>query len=93
MAKRRAKAAREGEGKPFGGSASIGGPEIEKHGQLWQQRHTASAEPFPLTNQMLDLLEGYLDNIAAAVTQNVEKGGPLAELAASRAISVGTVAQ
>ena len=46
-----------------------------------------------LTNQMLDLLEGYLDNIAAAATQTVANGGSLAELAASLAISVDTVAR
>ena len=41
---------------------------------------------------MMDLIEGYLDNIAAADTQTVAKGGPLAELAASLAISVYTIA-
>ena len=46
-----------------------------------------------LTNQMLDLLEGYLDNIAAAATQTAANGGPLAELGASLAISVDTVAR
>ena len=46
-----------------------------------------------ITNQMLDLLEGYLDNIAAAATQMAENGGPLAGLAASLAISVDTVAK
>ena len=40
---------------------------------------------------MMDLLEGYLDNISAEATQTAEKGGPLAELAASLAISVDTV--
>ena len=44
---------------------------------------------------MMDSLEGYLDNIAAAATQTAaqtaENGGPLAELAASLAISVDTV--
>ena len=42
---------------------------------------------------MLDSLEGYLYNIATAATQTVAKGGPLAELAASLAISVDTVAR
>ena len=42
---------------------------------------------------MLDSLEGYLDNIAAADTQTASNGGPLAELAASLAISVDTVAR
>ena len=51
-----------------------------------------SAGPAPLTNQMLESLEGYLDNIAAAATQAVAKGGPPAELLASLAISIDTVA-
>ena len=42
---------------------------------------------------MLDLLEGYLDKIAAAATQTVAKLGPLSELAASLAIPVDTVAR
>ena len=42
---------------------------------------------------MLDLLEGYLDNIAAAATQTAATGGPLEELAASLAVSVDTVAR
>ena len=46
-----------------------------------------------LTNQMLDSLKGYLDNIAEAATQTAANGGPLAELAASLAISVDTVAK
>ena len=46
-----------------------------------------------LTNQMLDLLEGYLDNIATATTQTTANGGPLAELDASLAISIDTVAR
>ena len=41
---------------------------------------------------MLNLLEGYLDNIAAAATQTVAKGGPLAELPANPEISVNIVA-
>ena len=41
---------------------------------------------------MLDSIEGYLDNIAAAATQVVANGGPLAELLAILAISVDTVA-
>ena len=93
MAKRRAEAAGEGEEKPFGGYAVIGGPAIEKHGQLRRRGHTVSAGPAPLKNQTLYSLEGYLDNIAAAATQTVAKGEPLAELAASLAISVDTVAQ
>ena len=42
---------------------------------------------------MLESLEGYLYNIAASATQPVAKGGPLAELAASLAISLDAVAQ
>ena len=40
---------------------------------------------------MMDLLEGYLNNIAAAATQTTDPGGPFAELAASLAVSVDTV--
>ena len=46
-----------------------------------------------LTHQMMDLLEGYINNIAAAATQTEDRGGPLAELAASLAVSVDTVAR
>ena len=46
-----------------------------------------------MSNHMLDLLEGYLDNIAAAATQTEANGGPLAKLAASLAVSVDTVAR
>ena len=42
---------------------------------------------------MLESLELYLDNIAAAVTQTAANGGPLAELAASLVISVDNVAR
>ena len=42
---------------------------------------------------MLDSLEGYLDNIAAAASQTAATGTPLAELAASLAVSVDTVAR
>ena len=42
---------------------------------------------------MMDSLEGYLDNISAADTQTASKGVPLAELEASLAISVDTVAR
>ena len=44
-----------------------------------------------LTNQIMDSIEGYLDNIVAADTQTAANGGPLAELAASLEISVDTV--
>ena len=46
-----------------------------------------------MSHQMLDSLEGYLDNIAAAATQTAATGTPLAELAASLAVSVDTVAR
>ena len=42
---------------------------------------------------MLDYLEGYLENIAVAATQMAATGTPLAELAASLAVSVDTVAR
>ena len=42
---------------------------------------------------MMDLLEGYLNNIADASTNMSDQGGPLVELAASRAVSVDTVAR
>ena len=42
---------------------------------------------------MMDLLEGYLNNIAAAATQTADQGGPLAELVASLAVSADTVAR
>ena len=46
-----------------------------------------------MSHQMLDSLEGYLDNIAAAATQMAATGTPPAELAASLAVSVDTVAR
>ena len=46
-----------------------------------------------MSNQMLDSLEGYLCNIAAAATQTADNGGPLVELAASLAVSIDTVAR
>ena len=42
---------------------------------------------------MLDSLEGYLDNIAAAAMQTAATGTPPVELAASLAVSVNTVAR
>ena len=42
---------------------------------------------------MLDSLEGYLDNIAAAATQTAATDAPLAELAASLSVLVDTVAR
>ena len=46
-----------------------------------------------MLHQMLDSLEGYLDNIAATATQTAANDGPLTELAASLAVSVDTVAR
>ena len=46
-----------------------------------------------MSHQMLDYLEGYIDNIAAVATQMAANGGPLAELADSLAVSVDTVAR
>ena len=46
-----------------------------------------------MSHQMLDSLEGYLDNIVAAATQTAATGTPLAELAASLAVSVDTEAR
>ena len=46
-----------------------------------------------MQNQMLNSLEGYLDNIVATATQTEANGGPLAALAASLAVSVDTVAR
>ena len=46
-----------------------------------------------MSNQILDSLEGYLDNIAAAATQTAANGGPLEDLADSLEVSVDTVAR
>ena len=46
-----------------------------------------------MSNQMLDSLEGYLENIAAAATQTAANGGPLKELAASLVVYIDTVAR
>ena len=61
---------------------SYGGKNIKK-----------TAGPAPLTNQMMDSLEGYLDNYSVVATQTAATGGPLAELAASLEISVDTVSR
>ena len=53
-----------------------------------EQRETPT-----MSHQMLDSLEGYLDNIAAVATQTAATGTPLAELAASLAVLVYTVAR
>ena len=69
VAKRQAEAARTGEDKPFSSAASD-----EAHNQMSLLGNTASAVPAPLSNQMLNLLVGYLNNIAIAATQAVAKG-------------------
>ena len=68
VAKRQPEAAREGGDKPFGGSAVNG-----EHEKLLRRGHTASAVTDILPNQMLDSLEGYLNNIVVAATQAVAK--------------------
>ena len=55
------------------------------------QENKKTEETPQITDQILDSLEGYLDNIAAAATQTAANGDPLAEVAASLAISVVTV--
>ena len=87
MAKRRAEAAREGKDKPFSGTTAD-----EAHNQLRRGATTSSAGPAPLSNQILDSLEGYLDKISAAATQAVANGVTLKKLLGSLAISVDTVA-
>ena len=77
---------REGEQKPFGGSAQFGPAPVE-------EKTATESNPPTMSHQMLDSLEGYLDNIAAASTQTAATGTPLAELAASLAVSVDTVAR
>ena len=94
MAKQRAGDTREGDEKPFSGSAIISGSEgNEPHRQIRQQVHIASLVPNPLSNQMLDSLKDYLNNISVAVPQTIAKGAPLANLAVSLAISFDTVAR
>ena len=87
VAKRRSEAVREGEQKPFGGSAQFVPAPVEN-----EPDKTESNLP-TMSHQMLDLLESYLDNIAAASTQTAATGTPLAEFSASLAVSVDTVAR
>ena len=75
-----------GRRETFGGSALFGAAPAEK------EQHKQEEAP-QMLHQMLDSLEGYLDNIVAAATQTAANGGPLAELAASLAVSVDTVAR
>ena len=94
VAKRCAEADREGEQKPFGGSAIFSAAaEKISNKQLLRRLNQTTAGPNLLTNQMMDSLEGYLDNIDVAATQTAANRGPLAELAAGMAISVDTVAR
>ena len=86
MATRHVEAARKREDKPISGSAAN-----KAHDQLHRRGNTVSSVLDLMPNQILDSLKGYLDNIAATATQEVVKGGPLAELTASLAISVDTV--
>ena len=46
-----------------------------------------------MSHKMLDSLEGYIDNIAAAATKMAATGTPLVELAAGLAVLVDTVAR
>ena len=84
VTKRRWEAAREGEQEPFGGSALFGVAHVKNE-------HPAQEEAPKMSHQVIDSLEGYIDNIAAAETQTAATGGPLAELAAKLAVSVDTV--
>ena len=78
VVKRRAEADQEGEGNPFGGSAVISSSaEKKRNGQLWRQGHTASERPAPLTNQMMDLLEGYLEKYLRRQHKLLQKEGHL----------------
>ena len=88
VSKRRAEVAWEREDKPFGGSAVN-----NTHGQLSRRGHKASSVPDPLSNKMPDSLDGCLNNINAAATQTVAKGGPFTELSVSLMISFDTVAK
>ena len=57
-----------------------------------EREQPAQEEAPKMSHQMLDSLEGYLDNIAAAATHTAATGGTLVELAASLAVSVDMVA-
>ena len=85
VAKQRTNSIREGNYKQLGGATAD-----TTHAQLCLQE-TASSVRHPMSNQMFDLLEGYLEKISAAETLAVANGGPLSELSAGLAISVDTV--
>ena len=87
VAKRRLEAVREGENKPFEGSAQFGPAPVGNEPEITE------SNPPTMSHQMLDSLEGYLDNLAAVATQTATTGTPLAELAASFAVLVDTVAR
>ena len=87
VAKRRSEAVREGEQKPFGGSAQFGPAPVRN------EPDKTESNPPTMSHQMLDSLEGYLDKIVAAAMQTAATGTPLAELSASLAVSVDTVAR
>ena len=63
--------------KTFGGSALFGAAPEKANEQLRKQEHKNTARTASLTNQIMDSIEGYLDNIAAADTQTAANGGRL----------------
>ena len=74
VAKRRAEAAREGEEKPFDGYAAFGASsEKTTNEQLRRRGNATTAGPAPVTNQMMESQEEYLDNIAAEATKTASK--------------------
>ena len=78
---------KEGEQNIFGGSTQFG---VAPVGNEPEQKESNTPT---MSHQMLDSLEGYLDNITAAATQTAATGTPLAELAASLAVLVDMVAR
>ena len=86
VVKRRSEAAQEGEQKTFGGLALFGVAHVKNE-------HPAQEKAPKMSHQVLDSLEGYIDNIAAAATQTAATGGTLAELAASLAVSMDMIAR
>ena len=93
VTKRRAEAAWEGKEKPFGGFVIFGAAPGKTKEKIQRREHQNTAGPYPLINQIMDSMEGYLENITAAATQTAANGGLLAELSGSLAISVDTVAK
>ena len=76
----------EVEEKPFGSSALFGTV------PMGEEKHKQEEAP-QMLHQIMDSLEGYLDNITAAATQTAANGAPITELLASLAVSVDTVAK